>query len=105
MRPHRYASWILRAIDYTLVAFQNLYCFLDDIIIYGVWSESDHINYVIKCLKKLNEDNLGIDLQKCFGYKINRTGISLLECKTAAILAIPPPTTIKCLRLFHCSVP
>ena len=51
-------------------------------------SESDHMTYVTKCFKKLEEDNLRIDLQKChfarveiewLGYKFTQTGISSLE--------------------------
>ena len=65
--------------------------------------------YVTKCLKKLDKNNLRIYLQKChiakteiewLGYKFNQTGLSPLESKTAAILRIPPPTTLKCLRSF-----
>ena len=55
-------------------------------------------------LKNLDEDKLRVNLQKChfakteiewLGYKFTQTGISPLESKTAAILRIPPPTTLK----------
>ena len=61
------------------------------------------MEYVTKCLRKLDEDNLRINLQKChfakteferLGYKFTQTGISPLENKTAAILRIPAPTTL-----------
>ena len=64
-------------------------------------------------LKKLDDDNLRINLQKChfaetekewLGYKFTQTGISPLESKIAAILTIPPPTTLKRLRSFLGSV-
>ena len=67
------------------------------------------IAYVTNCVKKLDEDNLRINLQKChfekteiewLGYKFTQTGISPLEIKTAAILAIRPPTKLKHLRSF-----
>ena len=54
-----------------------------------------------------------INLQKChfaqteiewLGYKLIQTGISPLESKTAAILSIPPPSTLKRLRSFLGSV-
>ena len=102
-----------KAIDYSLIGLQNTYCFLDDIIIVSTGTEADHLAYVFKCLKKLNEDILRINLQKChfaktksewLGYKITQTGISPLESKTAAILTIPPPTTLKRLRSFLGSV-
>ena len=64
-------------------------------------------------LKNLDEDNLRIDLQKChfakkeiewLGYKFTKTGLSPIENKTAAILAIPPPPALKHLRSFLGSV-
>ena len=102
-----------KAMDYTLIGLQNTYCFLDDIIIVSTGTEADHLAYVFKCLKKLDDDNLRINLQKChfakteiewLGYKFTQTGISPLESKTAAILTIPPPTTLKRLRSFLGSV-
>ena len=56
---------IQKAMDYTMVGLQNTYCFLYDIIIVSTGSESDHLSYVIKYLKLLDEDNLRINLQKC----------------------------------------
>ena len=102
-----------KAMDYTLIGLQNIYCFLDDIIIVSTGSGTDHLAYVTNCLKKLDDKNLRINLQEChfaktevewFGYKFTQTGISLLESKTAAILAIPPPSTLKKLRSFLGSV-
>ena len=96
-----------KAMDYTLIGLQNTYCFLDDIIIVSTGIEADHLVYVIKCLKKLDEDNLRITLQKFhfkkseiewLGYKFTQNGISPLESKTTAILTIPPQTTLKRLR-------
>ena len=54
-----------KAMDYTLIGLQNTYCFLDDIIIVSTGTETDHLAFVTKCLKKLDEDNLRINLQKC----------------------------------------
>ena len=95
--------------DYTLLGLQNTHCFLDDIIIVSTGTETDNLTYVTKCFKKLDEDNLRINLQKChfakteiewLGYKFTQTGISPLESKTEAILTIPPPTTLKRLQSF-----
>ena len=95
------AAEFQKAMDYTLVGLQNTYNFLDKFIIVGAGSESDHLSYVTKCLKKLEER---IDLQKChfakteiewLGYKFTQTGISPLDNKTAAILAIRAPSTLK----------
>ena len=102
-----------KTMDYKIIGLQNTYCFLDDIIIVSTDTEVDHLAYVFKCLKKLDEDNLRIKLQKChfaktkiewLGYKFTQTVISPLENKTAAILTIPPPTTLKRLRSFLGSV-
>ena len=49
--------------DYTLEGLQIPYNFHDDIIIVSTGSESDQINYVIECLKKLDEDSLRINFQ------------------------------------------
>ena len=67
-----------KAMDYTLIGLQNTYCFLDDIIIVSTGSGSDHLAYVTKSLKKLDED--------------------------AAVLTIPPPSSLKPLRSFRGSV-
>ena len=102
-----------KAMDYAHVGHQNNYDCLDDIIIDSTGSESVHLSYVTKCLKKLNEDNLRVNLQKChfakteierLAYKFTQTGILPLETKTAAILAKPPPSTLKRLRSFFGSV-
>ena len=75
-----------KAMDYTLIGLKITYCFLDDMINVSTSSETDHLTYVKKCLKKLDDDNLRINLQKChfaeiewLGYKFTQTGISPLE--------------------------
>ena len=77
-----------KAMDCTLVGLQNTYSFHDDIMIVSTGTESDHLSYVIKCLKKLDNDNLRLNLQKChfakteiewLGYKLTQAGISPLE--------------------------
>ena len=50
-----------KAMDNTLLGLQNMYCFLDDIIMVSTDTEAD----VFKCFKKLDDDNLRINLQKC----------------------------------------
>ena len=102
-----------KAMDYTLVGLQKTYCFLDDIIFVSTGSESDHLSFITKCLKNIDEDNLRNNLQKChfakteiewLGYKFTQTGLSPFENETGAILAIPPPLTLKRLRSFLGSV-
>ena len=43
-----------KAMDYTLIGQQNTYRFLYDIIIVSTGTETDHLAYVTKCLKKLD---------------------------------------------------
>ena len=103
-----------KAMYYTLVGVQNFYCFPDDIIIVSTGSESDHLIYVTKSLKKLDADKLRNNFQKSqfakkteierLGYKFTQLGISPLENKTAAILAKTPPSILKRSRSFLGSV-
>ena len=99
--------------DYTLVGFQNTHCYLDDIIIVSRGSKEEHLKLFYKCLKKLDEDNLRINLSKChfakteiewLGHKFTHSGIAPLESKTAAILSLSAPKTLKQLRSFLGSV-
>ena len=63
----------------------------------------------MKCLQRLDDENLKINLPKCHfsklefdwrGYHISQLGISPLESKTAAILVLEAPKTLKKLRSF-----
>ena len=68
---------------------------------------------VLDCLRKLDADNLRINLPKChfakqqiswLGYNITQSGISPLESKTSSIISLQPPNTLKKLRSFLGSV-
>ena len=102
-----------KAMNYTLIGLKNTFCFLDDILIVSKGSEDDHFQLVLDCLKKLDADNLRINLPKChfakqqiswLGYNITQSGISPLESKTSSIMSIQPPNTLKKLRSFLGSV-
>ena len=86
-----------KAMNYTLIGLKNSYCFLDEI---SKGSLEQHKCYVMNCLKQLDE-NLRINLPKChFGkleidYHNSQSGISPLESKTSAILALQAPKTLK----------
>ena len=63
----------------------------------------------MNCIKRLDDENLRINLPKChfgkleigwLGYHISQSGISPLESNTAAILALAAPKTLKKLRSF-----
>ena len=82
---------------YTLVGLDNTHCFLDDIILVTSGSKEDHLKIHYKCLKKLDEDNLRINLRKghftkteieWLGYKFAQSGVAPLETKTSAILKL-----------------
>ena len=51
-----------KAMDYTLIGLINTYCFLDDILIVNKGSLEEHKNYVMKCLQRLDDENLRIQL-------------------------------------------
>ena len=102
-----------KAMDYTLIGLENTYYFLDDILIVSKGFLNEHKNYVMKCLQRLDDENLKINLPIChfgkleidwLGYHISQLGISPLESKTAAILALEAPKTLKKLRSFLRSV-
>ena len=80
---------------------------MDDILIVSKGSLTEHKIYVMKCLQRLDDENLRINLPKChfgkleidwLGYHISQSGISPLETKTAEILALEAPKTLKKLR-------
>ena len=86
-----------KAMDYTLIGLKNTFCFLDDIMIVSKGSEEDHFKLVLDYLKKLDADNLRINLPKShfakqaisgLGYKMTQSGTSPLETKTSAILSL-----------------
>ena len=52
------------AIHYTLVGVKNTHCFLDYIVV-SRGSKNDHLYIVGRCLKKLDEGNLRINLTMC----------------------------------------
>ena len=89
------------------------YCFLDDILIFSKRLEEEHKEYVLNCLKRLDKENLRINLPKChfsklefdwLGYHISQKGISPFGSKTSAILSLEAPMTLKKLRSFLGSV-
>ena len=72
---------------YPLVGLYNTPCFLDDFVIVNRGSKEDHLKLVYKCLQKLDEDNLRINLPKFpfakteiewFCYKFTQSGIARL---------------------------
>ena len=98
-----------KAVDYTPIGLKNTYCFLDDILIVSKGSEVDHKQYVLKCLKRLDDKNLRINLPKCLfsklqidwlGYHNSQSGILPIESKTSFILSLEARRHLKNSVLF-----
>ena len=54
-----------KAIDCTLTSLTNTFCFLDDLSIVSRGKIEQHLDLVQKCLIKLDQANLRINLAKC----------------------------------------
>ena len=102
-----------KAANCTLACFTNTFCFLDDILIVSTGRIEDHLDFVQKCLKKLDQENLQINLAKChfakdknqwLGHIINETEIKPFSKKTDAIEKLLSPSNLKKLRSFMGSV-
>ena len=103
-----------KAMDYTLIGLKNTYCFPDDILIVSKGSEEEHKQYVLNCLKRLDDENLRNNLPKChfskqefdwFGYDIFQSGILPIKSLSfLSILILGAPKTLKKLRSFLVSV-
>ena len=98
-----------KAMNCTLISLKNTYCFLDYILIFGKRLEEDHKPYVLNCLKWLDDNNLRINLPKCYfsklkidwlRYHISQLRISPIESQTSAMLALEAPKTLEKLRSF-----
>ena len=93
-----------KAIDCTLAGLDNTFCFLDDILIESRGGIEKHLDLVRKCLIKLDQENLRINLAKChfvndkiewLGHNITQTGITPLSNKTDAIGKLSAPSNLK----------
>ena len=102
-----------KAMDFSLIDLKGTYCFLDDILIVSKGLEAEYKQYVLKCLKRLVDDSLRINLPKghfskleidWLGYHISQLGISLIASKTSTFLSLEAPKTLKKLRSFLGSV-
>ena len=93
-----------KAIDCTLADLTNTFCFLDDILMVSRGRTEDHLYIVRKCLMKLDQENLRINLAKChfakvkiewLGHSITQTGITPLSKNTDAIQKLLSPWNLK----------
>ena len=90
-----------KAIDCTLAGLTNTFCFLDDILIVSRGRIEQNLDLVRKCLIKLNQENLRINLAKfhfakdkneSLGHIITQTGITPLSNKIDAIEKLSLPS-------------
>ena len=70
-----------KAIDCTLAGLDNTFCFLDDILIVSRGGIEKHLDLVRKCLIKLNQENLRINLAKCHFANIKSNGSDIILLK------------------------
>ena len=99
--------------DYTLIGLKNTYCFLENNLIVSKRLEAEHKHYVFKSFKRLDDENLKINLPKChfskleigcLAYHISQSGISSIVNNTSSIFSLEAPKTLKKLHSFFGSV-
>ena len=102
-----------KAIDCTLAGLDNIFCFLDDILVLSRGGIKKHLDLVRKSLIKQDQENLRINLAKCqfakekiewLGHNITQSGLTPLSNKTDAIGKLSAPTNLKKLQSFMGSV-
>ena len=98
----------VRLMQSVLGNMKNVYCYLDDIILFSK-SIEDHFALLEQVLVKLKEAGLKISLRKCrffmheldfLGHKVSPSGIKMQENKIRAILDYPVPNNVKAVRKF-----
>jgi len=97
-----------RTMEIVLEGLPNCKVYVDDILIYSKTFE-DHLRHLEAVFKRLEEANLKIKPRKCelgksevefLGFKINRSGVTPNEQKTAALKYYPRPTNVKAVKRF-----
>ena len=102
-----------KAIDLTLTNCTNTYAYLDDTLIITIGSIEKHKEALEKVLRRLDEENFAITLDKCkFTFKQNEWLVFHIDCerinplsrKTGAIEKLLPPKTLKQPKSFMGSI-
>ena len=102
-----------KATDCTLTGLTNTFCFLDDILIVSRGGIEQHLDLLLKCFKKLDQENLRINRAKCrfakdknewLGHSITQWVIKPLSNKKDAIEKLSSPSNLNKLRSFMGSV-
>lgn len=102
-------AFFQRSMDSLLGRHRWQFClaYIDDIVI---WSKSwnDHLSHISTVLSCFSAVGMTLDERKCnwgfhsvdlLGLRVTRFGLRTLEHKTAAVMALPFPRTIKELRI------
>ena len=96
-------AFLQKAIDLTLTNCKNTYAYLDDILIITEGSVEKHMETLEKVLRRLDEENFAISLDKCkfackqiewLGFHIDCEGTTPLSRKTDAIEKLLPKRLI-----------
>ena len=102
---------LMRLMDEVLKPFLGIFVivYLDDILIFNR-SKEEHIEHLNLVLKRLHEENIFINLNKCIfmqrelfylGFLISEGNIKMDPEKVEAILSWPSPRTMTEVRSFH----
>ena len=92
-----------RLIDSIIGDMEQVYCYLDDLLIFSK-TEEDHLATLDKIFSRLANAGLSISLKKCqfgqesleyLGYKVDSTGISPMAKKIEALNKFPAPSKQK----------
>ena len=98
-----------RIIDLTLAGITNTFAFIDDILIVTHGTEEEHITKVKEVLKRLDDANINLKLDKCtfaakniewVGYNLSQKGVAPINSKVQGISERLRPTNLKQLRSF-----
>ena len=97
-----------RLVDSVIGDMKDVYCYLDDILIYSK-DQASHMKTLDKLFQRLSGAELSLNLSKCefgrsqldyLGYTIDKTGSRPITKKVEAIKNFPTPLTHKQLQAF-----
>ena len=98
-----------RIMDLTLAGISNTFVFIDDILIVTHGTKEEHIQKVEEVLKRLDEANANLKLDKCnfavteiewVGYKSSQKGVAPINSKVQGTSDRLKPTNSKQLRKY-----
>ena len=102
------AQTFQRFMNVVLQGLDNVFCYIDDILIASK-NEKEHQEHVRTVLKRLDDNGITINVQKCefkkttveyLGYQVDEKGITPLAERTQVISEFKRPDTVQQLRRF-----